>query len=91
MENVQWEDKERLLEFIKEISVDLRDSDEELVDVLEGVSMMVEQNKSSVLSLYDTDEVIEFLAEWSDRTKKDEPPLSKDLRTAIDVVKNLEE
>lgn len=91
MENIQWKDKGRLLEFIEEISEDMRDSDAELVEVLEAVSTMVEKNKSSVPSLYDTEEVVEFLTDWSDRKREDEPLLSKDLSTLVDEVKKFGE
>ena len=87
----ELKDKDRLLEFIEEISDDLRDSDEELVEVLEAVSILVKKNKSALLSLYDTTEAVEFLIEWSQQMENDEPELSHDLGIVAKEVKNQNE
>lgn len=84
----ELKDKDRLLEFIEEISEDLRDSDEELVEVLEAVSTAVKTRKQSILSFYDTADVLEFLIEWSNRMEEEEPELSYDLKIVADEVKN---
>jgi len=84
----ELKDKERLVEFIEEISYDVRDSDDELVDILEAVLTMVKKNKSALLSLYDTADVLEFLIEWSNRMKEEELELSYDLKIVADEVKN---
>lgn len=88
MEHIKLKDKDRLLEFIEEISDDLRDSDDELVDVLEAFSVMVKKNKSALLSLYDTAETIDFLIEWSQRMENVEPELSHDLGIVAREVRN---
>lgn len=86
---VRYKDEERLLEFIEEISEDLRDSDEYLVEVLEVVSTLVKKNKTITLSLYDTDEVVEFLTEWSNRMEEEDEDLADDLRDVVRVIKSL--
>ena len=86
---VRYKDEERLLEFIEEISEYYRDSDEALVEVLEAVSTLVTKNKTSTMSLYDTEEVIDCLTDWSNRMAEEDEDLADDLRDVVRVIKSL--